>query len=294
MDRRLANTGRFAIALSTSLLLIGCGDSGDGEFRSYSELESQEPAAANGETRADSSDVSAAAPNDRQGPPATEALTNATLGAPGTAAAPDDAGNRVAAGADSPVPSAVESTDDDSGDDAAPVSVVEQDAAAMIPRQPHEIPVEAPRPEPREITLLVPHREFRVEGPEGAIRVSYDDIDLLKVLNMEPVPANCVDYFPDWLRNLDGQRIRIRGFMYPPFETTGIRGFVLARDNQICCFGRFPKRYDVIDVFMRRGVTTDYIQNRPFDVVGTFHIQPEDDDGELYQLYVIDDAIVIE
>jgi hypothetical protein len=82
--------------------------------------------------------------------------------------------------------------------------------------------------------------------------------------------------------------------MYPPFETTGIRGFVLARDNQICCMGRDPKRYDVIDVFLRRGVTTDYISNRPFDVVGVFHIQPEADDGELYQLYVIDDAIIID
>ena len=295
MDRRLVNTGRFVIALSMGLLLIGCGDSRDGEFHSYSELESQEPAAGNGEAPAGTSSESPVASRERDAGAAPEAVAD---GSPGTAAPPGESGNPAAAEADPPMPiSAAEAAGDDAEDDAAPVSVEQESAGASavtMLRQPHEIPVEAPRPEPREITLLVPHREFRVEGPDGAIRVSYDDIDLLKVLNMEPVPADCVEYFPDWLRNLDGQRIRIRGFMYPPFETTGIRGFVLARDNQICCFGRYPKRYDVIDVFMRRGVTTDYIQNRPFDVVGTFHIQPEDDDGELYQLYVIDDAVVIE
>ncbi len=149
-------------------------------------------------------------------------------------------------------------------------------------------------PEPLEIKVLVPNNQFQEVGPENAIRVSYDDIDLLKVLNMEPVPADCVKYFPDWLKNLDGKRIRLRGFMYPPFQETDLPFFVLARDNAICCFGRDPKRYDVIDVTMRDGVTTDYIANRPFDVVGVFHIAPETSQGQLYQLYLIDDAIVIE
>ncbi|WP_166825423.1 hypothetical protein [Thalassoroseus pseudoceratinae] len=147
---------------------------------------------------------------------------------------------------------------------------------------------------PREIKVLIPNKEFQEVGPENAIRVSYDDIDLLKVLNMDPVPADCVKYFPEWLKNLDGQRIRLRGFMYPPFQETDLPFFVLARDNAICCFGRDPKRYDVIDVTMRDGETTDYIANRPFDVVGVFHIAPETSQGQLYQLYLIDDAVVIE
>ena len=48
-----------------------------------------------------------------------------------------------------------------------------------------------------------------------------------------PVPEDAVDYFPKWLSRLDGKRIRIRGFMYPPYEETGIEAFMLARDNQI-------------------------------------------------------------
>jgi hypothetical protein len=146
---------------------------------------------------------------------------------------------------------------------------------------------------PRKVELLVPNRTFRPEGDGGAVRVSYDDIDLLKVLNMDPVPADAAAYFPAWLKSLDGRRIRIRGFMYPTFQQTGVHAFGLARDNQICCFGRNPKIYDVFDVVLREGATTNYIPNRPFDVVGVFHIRPEVEDGKLYRLYEMDDAAVI-
>lgn len=150
------------------------------------------------------------------------------------------------------------------------------------------------QPLPGGIQLLVPHKEFRVQGPNGALRVSYDDLDLLKILNMEPVPPDADKYFPDWLRQLDGQRIRIRGFMYPQFESTGIERFVLARDNQICCFGRDPKVYDLIEVTMAPGRTTDFILGRPFDVVGIFHIELVAEGGKPLGLYRIEDALVID
>ena len=135
--------------------------------------------------------------------------------------------------------------------------------------------------------------EMPAVGPEGAVRMSYDHIDLLKVLGLDPVPADVGESLPAWMRDLDGRRVRLRGFMFPPFTATGLRGFVLARDNEICCFGRDPKIYDIIPVEMREGVTTDYIEGRPFDVAGVFHVEPEADDGELYQLFYITDAVVI-
>lgn len=148
--------------------------------------------------------------------------------------------------------------------------------------------------EDREIKLLIPQKRFQEEGDSGALRVTYDDIDLLKVLNMEPVPPNAVDYFPDWLKALDGKRIRLRGFMFPTFVAEGIRSFGLARDNGICCFVRQPKIYDMIEVTLADGVTTDYIDNRPFDVEGIFRIDPDADDTELFQLYRIEDAVVLQ
>ena len=135
-------------------------------------------------------------------------------------------------------------------------------------------------------------RTFKVEGPENSIRVSFDDFDLLKVMNLDPVPADAPERLPKWLKELDGKRIRVRGFMFPPFQDTDIRGFVLARDNQICCFGRTPKEYDLVDTFLRKGVTTHYIQNRPFDVVGVFRIKSEIE--KYTAMYELEDAVVIE
>ena len=99
---------------------------------------------------------------------------------------------------------------------------------------------------------------------------------------------------PKWLKALDGKRIRIRGFMYPAMLDTGLTAFLLARDNEICCFGRDPKIYDVFLVRLSEGKTTDYIQSRPFDVEGVFHIAPVLLDGELYRLYQMDNAIVVD
>lgn len=147
--------------------------------------------------------------------------------------------------------------------------------------------------EPRRIELMVPDPRFRKERGTTAIRVTYDDIDLLRVLNMDPVPANAVEFFPEWLKAIDGKRIRIRGFMYPTFEATGLTSFVLARDNGICCFVRQPKIYDIIGVKLANGETSDYIENRPFDVEGDFHIDPKADGDDLSRLYRIDNARVL-
>lgn len=146
----------------------------------------------------------------------------------------------------------------------------------------------------REVKLLIPEKQFSAEGKDQALRVSYDDLDLLKVLNMEPVTDQCVELMPDWLKQLNGQKVRIRGFMYPTFEATGITEFVLARDNQICCFGRNPKVYDLIGVKMAAGKTTHYIPNRPFDVTGTFVIEKASAEGEIFGLYWIRDAVINE
>jgi hypothetical protein len=147
--------------------------------------------------------------------------------------------------------------------------------------------------EPRPIQLLIPNKRFRKERPSNALRVSYDDIDLLKVLNMEPVPPDAVSHFPEWLTQLDGQTVRIRGYMYPTFEATGLTSFTLARDNGICCFVRQPKIYDIISVTLAPGEVSDYIANRPFDVEGVFRIDPGADQTDLSRLYRIEQAKVL-
>jgi hypothetical protein len=166
-----------------------------------------------------------------------------------------------------------------------------QAPAALVPGV---IALPAGPASPREIKLLIPEREFSAEGPGEALRVSFDDLDLLRVLNMEPVPVNAVDYFPSWLQQLNGQTIRLRGWMFPPREESGLPGFLFVRDNQICCFGREAKVYDKVVVNLKDGETTSYIQGRPFDVEGRFAIQPEELDGELFVVYYIEEATIID
>ena len=146
----------------------------------------------------------------------------------------------------------------------------------------------------RKVHLLIKSKDFRVEGPEGAVRVSYDDIDLLKVINMDPVTLDAPKHMPNWLKELNGKRIRIRGFMSPAFKQTGLEGFLMGRDNKACCFPGRAKIYDLFPVRLRKGHTTNYIQNRPFDVVGTFQIKPWIEDGEMLRLYQIVDAVVVQ
>ena len=147
----------------------------------------------------------------------------------------------------------------------------------------------------RKVEVLIPEKTFRADAASKALRVSYDDLDLLKVINMEPVTVDAVDRMPKWLKGLSGQRIKIRGFMYPTFETEGIERFVLARDNQICCFGRDPKIYDLVQIDMKAGKTTNYIPaTRSFDVVGRLKIEMVSEGDKPYGLYFLEDAEVID
>lgn len=150
-------------------------------------------------------------------------------------------------------------------------------------------------PVPGGVRVMISEKTFRPEGREKALRVSFDDIDLLKVLNMEPVTPECEPLMPSWLKDLHGKQVRIRGYMYPTFEPTGLQEFVLARDNQICCFVNVPRIYDVLAVRLKAGKTTDYIPpTRAFDVIGRFRIELVVDRGELLGLYWIDDAVLVD
>jgi hypothetical protein len=140
-------------------------------------------------------------------------------------------------------------------------------------------------------------REFRKEGPGGALRITYDDLDIEKLLHVKKVPANVLEKLPPWLTDLRGKRVRLRGFMLPTsvFNQTGNSSFVLTRDTGVCCFGPNPTVYYLVMVRMKPGETTDYIDNRPFDVVGTLDIKPVrlEETGEDLELYQLRDAVVI-
>ncbi len=158
-----------------------------------------------------------------------------------------------------------------------------------------EAPADSVEPEEgvrRSVEPLVPEPEFRRER-DGALRVSFDDIDLKRIIDVERPTVDTPRDLPEWLSALDGQRIRIAGFMKPNERVTDIPHFIFVRDNGVCCFGQQAKLYDMIHVRLREGTTTDFIQGRPFDVEGVFRIKPTVFLDELVFFYHLENAAVV-
>lgn len=269
---------------SLTLWGTGCNSSEQTEYRQYSEqVDAKSPAEE--ETTDNEPDQVVSVEQQPKPDPGVITQTSAVKSAEPM---PEKTGTSPDAAPANITPPAAQATGDD-----LPLVAKRPDPSQRALTQAEEQQV-ATTLEPREVKILVKNKSFRHISPGNALQVSYDDIDLLKVMNMEPVTPEAPQLMPQWLKDLDGKRIRIRGFMYPPFQQTGNEYFLLARDNQICCFGKNPKIYDLFPVVLKDGVTTDYILNRPFDVVGVFHIKAETVDGELERIYLIDDAIVID
>jgi hypothetical protein len=93
---------------------------------------------------------------------------------------------------------------------------------------------------------------------------------------------------PPKIEAMEGQRIRIRGFILPAAQQRGIKTFVLVRDNQECCFGPGAALYDCILVEMAPGKTTEF-SIWPVAVEGTFGInEVKGPDGTHLAIYRIE------
>jgi hypothetical protein len=84
-----------------------------------------------------------------------------------------------------------------------------------------------------------------------------------------------------------GQRIRIRGFILPTPQKSGITTFVLVRDNQECCFGQGAALYDCILVEMKPGKTAEF-SIRPVAAEGVFDIREFVVGGKHMAIYHLD------
>jgi hypothetical protein len=87
--------------------------------------------------------------------------------------------------------------------------------------------------------------------------------------------------------DMNGEKIRIRGYILPTPQKHGIQQFVLVRDNQECCFGPGAALYDCILVEMKKGNTADFTI-RPIAVEGTFNVREFNIDGKDLAIYQMD------
>ena len=121
--------------------------------------------------------------------------------------------------------------------------------------------------------------------PTAAPReISFDDIKL----EMEKGAAFTRDLLPERVTALADTAIRIRGYILPSFQQTGLTQFVLVRDNQECCFGPGAALHDCVVVRMRPGKTAEF-SIRPVAVAGTFKIDElRAPDGSHLAIYALD------
>ena len=91
---------------------------------------------------------------------------------------------------------------------------------------------------------------------------------------------------------LETTRIRIRGYILPSFQQTGLTQFVLVRDNMECCFGPGALLHDCVVVRMKPGKTASF-SIRPVAVTGTFRVDElRGPDGRHLAIYALDGEAV--
>lgn len=93
---------------------------------------------------------------------------------------------------------------------------------------------------------------YATEVPEGYQRINYD--------LLQPDSDDPAQVVPERARQLNGQKVFIKGYMFPPVtgQTKDITKFMLVRDQGDCCFGGSPKMTDMILVRLKDPLEVDF------------------------------------
>ena len=124
--------------------------------------------------------------------------------------------------------------------------------------------------------------------PAAPRDISFDDIKL-DLMKGDPFSR---DLLPTRVTALETTPIRIRGYILPSFQQTGLTQFVLVRDNMECCFGPGALLHDCVVVRMKPGKTASF-SIRPVAVTGTFRVEElRGPDGRHLAIYALDGEAV--
>ncbi len=150
-------------------------------------------------------------------------------------------------------------------------------APATAARTPTDRPADGePRPAP-----AVARPPDAAAGPRD---ISFDDVKL----DMQKGDPFSRDLLPARVTALENTRVRIRGFILPSFQQTGLTQFVLVRDNLECCFGPGAALHDCVVVRMAPGRTASF-SIRPVAVTGRFRVDElRGPDGRHLAIYALE------
>ena len=145
------------------------------------------------------------------------------------------------------------------------------DNQASPNKQSDRKPVAEPEQPPKSERQLAEERKKR-EAARKQGDITFDDLkfDIEKDGKFEP------EMITPGIKELAKRTLKLRGFILPTsvFQQSGIKQFVLVRDNQECCFGPGAALYDCVIVEMAPGKTTNFA-TRVVTVKGKFEIDPD-------------------
>jgi len=150
-------------------------------------------------------------------------------------------------------------------------------------------PAAKPAASPASVAAVPPPARPAPPPRAGAPRdLTFDDIKF----DMEKGAVFTRDLLPARVTALEQERIRIRGYILPSFQQSGLTQFVLVRDNMECCFGPGAALYDCIVVRMQPGKSTNF-SIRPVAVTGRFRLDElRGPDGKHLAIYGMDGEAV--
>jgi len=122
--------------------------------------------------------------------------------------------------------------------------------------------------------------------PGEAEKITFDDLNLQMLPNIvfRPFMVN------DRVRELEGKRVSISGFMHGGAAgTSGIKRFVLLKNTE-CKFGKDGQADHLAMVYLKNGSSAEYTRS-DIRVEGTLRIEPfTGDDGNTWSIYNLEDA----
>ena len=123
---------------------------------------------------------------------------------------------------------------------------------------------------------------------DGKFDITFDHIKF-DIPEDEPYSPSMLT---EQVRRLDGEDVKLRGYIRPSFKQRGLKNFIFVRDDKECCFGPGAALFDCVVVKLAKDQTTDYTV-RPVAVTGKFVLKEyKGPDGNVWAIYRIKDAAV--
>lgn len=157
------------------------------------------------------------------------------------------------------------------------------DSAAAPPGPPNHAAVPSEPVTPP--TVQRPPADRTVTKPGDAEKITWEDVNLGMQADVVFRPFMITDRVKD----LEGKRLSIVGYMHPPESQSGNKKFILLKNTQ-CKFGPGGQADHLADVHLQEGKTTKYTPS-PLKIEGTLVIEPfEGPDGNTWSLYRLENA----